>query len=53
MNDLYNVTEEYNFILYQDQIVAVQWNSDGAGAYELAFVIKDGKVIQRLAGTIY
>ncbi len=51
--DLFNVENNYKIFKNDDAYFVQGWYSDGAGAFELVWVITENGVIQRLAGTIY
>ncbi len=51
-DDLFNLQDEINIYKIKNVFVVYHWNSDGAGAYELAWVIDKKGILQRLVGTI-
>jgi hypothetical protein len=50
--DLFNISTEFHVYKIKDLFVVYHWNSDGAGAYELAWAINKNGVVQRLVGTL-
>lgn len=51
--DLYNLRNEFKILKIQDSFIVYGWNSDGAGYYELGWVINKDGVQQRIVGSIY
>ena len=50
--DLYKCSNTFRVYLNDDTYFVHQWNSDGAGAYELVWVLTEEGLQQRLVGTI-
>ncbi|MBD0403031.1 hypothetical protein [Flammeovirga sp. EKP202] len=51
--DLYNCNNRINIFKKEDLCFFENTNSDGAGGYQIIWVFKSGKLIQRLVGSIY
>ena len=51
-SDIFDCTNTYKVYHYNNLFVVHQWNSDGAGAYELLWVFDKNGVRQRLVGVI-
>lgn len=52
-NDLFEVRKDLSIYKINDQFIVYNWNSDGAGYYELAWLISEKGIIQRLVGSRY
>ena len=52
ISDIYECTNDFNIYKNEETYFAHQWNSDGAGAYEIVWVITDKEIKQRLVGTV-
>ncbi|MEP2279518.1 hypothetical protein [Maribacter sp.] len=52
ISDIYECTNDFNIYKNEETYFAHQWNSDGAGAYEIVWVITDNEIKQRLVGTV-
>lgn len=50
--DIFECKNSFNIYKIGDLFILNQWNSDGAGAYEISWVIDKNGVRQRLVGTI-
>lgn len=50
--DIFECSNEFKVYKVGESFIVNQWNSDGAGAYELTWVIDKSGVKQRLVGTI-
>lgn len=50
--DIFECKNSFNIYKIGDFFIVNQWNSDGAGAYEITWVIDKNGIKQRLVGTI-
>ena len=51
--DIYECGNEFDIYKIENKYIVFQFNSDGAGGYDLAWVITKGGIKQRLVGTLY
>ena len=51
--DIFECDNEFSVHKIGELFILNQWNSDGAGAYEIVWVIDKTGVVQRLVGTLY
>jgi len=51
-NDLFECTNKFKIFKNKGTYFIYQWNSDGAGFYEIVWVINEQGVVQRLVGSI-
>lgn len=53
LEDIYECDNDFEIYKLDNLFIVHQWNSDGAGAYELTWVFNEqGELLQRLVGTI-
>lgn len=52
ISDIYECDNNFNIYKVGKTFFIHQWNSDGAGAYEIVWVVTESGIIQRLVGTI-
>lgn len=50
--DIYECDNDFNIHKIGNLFIVHQWNSDGAGGYEIVWVLDKNGVKQRLVGTI-
>lgn len=51
--NLYECNNKFDFYKIENNYIISQFNSDGAGGYELAWVVTENGIKQRLVGTLY
>jgi len=51
--DLFECNDSFDLFVVKDFYIIHQHHSDGAGFYELVWVIRDNKIVQRLVGSVY